>query len=179
MILSSSILVFALAAGPIGAVAPIEASPAPAPPSLAALSRLDLAPALIGQSTSPQDWQRQYDVAKARRKSGLKKVVIGLAMEGGGIAMALAGATTCSVTSVNNDCSGSGSVAAIGVLTSLAGAVPFWWGVIQWLGANSDVHSLEATKPAGTAAHSIGLTDHQAIQLSAGRRSGVGYKLSW
>lgn len=133
-----------------------------------------------GQQTQAQiDWQKQYDVAKARRKSGLKKVVIGLAMEGGGVAMVLAGATTCANTSLYNNCSGSGAVAGIGALTALAGAVPFWWGVIQWVGANGDVHSLEATKPSGTSAQSIGLTDHQAIQFSVGLRPTVGYRLNW
>lgn len=156
------------------------AGPVAHAPVVAASPRLDVSPAALGQALGQQEWQRQYDTAKTRRKSGLRKVVIGLVMEGGGVAMMMAGSTTCvAKVSVTNDCSGSGAVAATGALVAVAGAVPFWWGVIQWVGANGDVHSLEATKPSGSSAQSINLTDHQAIQLSGGRRPMLAYKVSW
>ncbi len=137
------------------------------------------AAAFAQSQLSQADWQRQYDSAKARRSSGLKKVIIGLVMEGGGVAMVMAGATTCAASSFDDDCSGSGAVAGIGALTAVAGAVPFWWGVIQWVGANGDVRSLEATQPRTPSTQLVPLSDHQAIQFSAGLRPTVGYRLNW
>ena len=173
-----SAFVFALAVSPDASPAVRNADIATAEP-LAVSAPATLATVGPQLPASPQEWQRQYDTARARRKSGLKKVIIGLAMGGAGVAMAVAGTSTCANSSFDNDCAGSGTVATVGVLTSAASAVPFWWGVIQWVGANGDVRSLEATRPAATGSQAIRFGDRHTIQFAAGLRPSVAYKVSW
>ena len=66
-----------------------------------------------------------------------------------------------------------------GVLTSLAGAVPFWWGAVEWVSANSDVHSLETTRPRQSSVFTIPLTEHQAVGVFTGGTPTVGYAARW
>jgi len=182
MIISSSLLVFslALATAPAVAVAPASVPVLPDQQLRAALVGLDFPAGLVGQEVTQPEWQRQYDTAKARRKSGLRKVVIGLVMEGGGVAMMMVATTSCINDLFVDDCSGSSAIVTLGAVTAVAGAVPFWWGVIQWVDANSDVHSLEATRPRSASdVKVIRLTDHQAVAYSTGRRRTIGLQLSW
>ena len=66
-----------------------------------------------------------------------------------------------------------------GALLFLTGGVPFWWGIIDWAGGAGSVHSLEATRPMGGASQAVALTEHQALQVSFGSRTSIGYRLAW
>lgn len=137
------------------------------------VSNADLS-ALLPQRTLTE-WEREYEAAKRRRSGGLRKVAIGLISNGAGAGLMLAGVARCG--DVYAECDG-GSTALVlsGVGAAGVGTVYFWWGIIQWVGANGDVRSLEATRPAPS---SVPLGDRQAVSFTLGERSVVAYHVSW
>jgi hypothetical protein len=127
------------------------------------------------------DWQKEYDIAKARKNNGKKKMFIGLALDGAGIATIFAAGTSCGIEDALRDgCSRNLSVMAIGGLMGAGGGIAFIWGLIEYIDGNGDVRSLERQRPASqNQAAEIPLGNHQAVALTVGKRSSLGYRVSW
>jgi len=143
---------------------------------------LDLAPARLREAVQAQtqpvsqsDWQRQYDAAIHRRKSGQTKFLIGLGAGIAGMAMMMASMDCTSETRCHNN----EALGTTGALVWLASGVPFWWGIVDWAGGSGAVHSLEATRPREGSSPTVTISDHQALQLSLGPRSSVAYRVTW
>ena len=143
---------------------------------------LDLNSVMPLLADQPQsDWRKQYDEAKARKSGGKTKMLLGLAMDGAGIATAYLAADHCVNNIFNNvvtDCSGSSSMMLLGGLIAAGGGITFIWGLVEYIDANGDVKTLEAQRPAGDRT-GISIGDHQEVALSLGRRSSVAYRVSW
>jgi len=175
----------AFAQNPITASAPARTAAEARADSLR-VARVDMSPAAFrsaadAQVLSQQAWQQQYDAAKTRKSSAKTKIYIGLAAGVGGVILASASAQSCVneiLTSSVPTCTGSSAMANIGWIASVAGDGVAIWGFIEYFDANGDVRGLEANRPKAPVP-SIALTNHQAIQFSLGRRSTVGYKVSW
>lgn len=155
----------------------LASQPAEARPAGLSISPAALREVVGGQTPIQQEWQRQYDAAKARRRSGQRKFFIGLGMGFGGMAMMMAGVANCAKSS--GACHTNQSRETIGFLLLLGSEVPFWWGIIDWAGGAGAVHSLEATRPVAGTSQTVTLTEHQALQISLGSRTSVGYRLAW
>jgi hypothetical protein len=167
---------FAEGPGPASSPVGILASrPAEARPAGLTISPAALREAIGGQTLQQQEWQRQYDAARARRKSGQTKFLIGLGMGLGGMIM-MAAAVDCGEF---EHCHTNDALGTTGALLFLTGGVPFWWGIIDWAGGSGAVHSLEATKPVAGVSQAVALTEHQSLHVSLGSRSSVGYRLAW
>lgn len=157
----------------------ISGSTIEAPVAIAGTALAISPAALLGSQQDAAEWQRRYDIARNRRDSGKRKIWLGLALDGGGVAIALLAANDCLNSGPFESCNGSSTAAMLGGLTAAAGGVTFLWGLIQYIDGNGEVHSLEATRPAGRTTTLIPLTDHQALQLGLGRRQLVAYSVRW
>jgi hypothetical protein len=169
-LVSMLITVPAFAQGPGPAASPAGFTVSPAA----------LAGDVAGQSVDQQQWQRQYDAAKARQKRATKRIFIGLGVVLGGAV--LAGAGLASGLETDSHCSGtcgSSVVALIGAAASVAGGVTFWWGMIDRAAASGSVSTLEATRPPAGPSKTVALTEHQALHVSIGARTSVGYCVAW
>ena len=167
---------FAQGPGPASSPAGILASqPAETRPAGLTISPAALREAIGGQTLLQQEWQRQYDAALKRRKSGQTKFLVGLGMGVSGMAMMLA-SVDCGEL---GHCRNNDALGTTGALIFLTGGVPFWWGIIDWAGGAGSVHSLEATRPVAGTSQTVTLTDHQALHVSVGSRTSVGYRVAW
>ena len=167
------------ASSPVGTLA---SRPAEARPAGLTISPATLREAIGGQTLQQQEWQRQYDAAKARQKRGQKKIYIGLGLGIGGTLVMVSG---MAYSMKDGDCGescGSSSAAAlvgIGAASAVGGGLIWWRGTLDRAAANGSISTLEATKPAVAASQTITLTDHQALRVSVGARTSIGYRLAW
>jgi hypothetical protein len=175
----------AFAQGPGPASSPIDAvgvQPVETRPAGLTISPAALREAVGGQTANQQEWQRQYDAAKARQKRGQKKIYIGLGLGIGGTLVMVSG---MAYSMKDGDCGescGSSSAAAlvgIGAASAVGGGLIWWRGTLDRAAANGSISTLEATKPTVAASQTIILTDHQALRVSVGARTSIGYRLAW
>ncbi len=156
---------------------PAEAKPAGLPVSPAALAGF-----VGGQTLTQPEWQRQYDAARKRRKSGQTKVLIGVGLGVGGAVMIGYGMANMMIFPESNcggSCHGQEALAVAGAAAAVGGCVSFWWGIMDWGQGNGAINRLEAAKPTGGRAHTVNLTEHQALQFSLGARASIGYRVAW
>jgi hypothetical protein len=180
-------LIATLVAAPAFAQDPVPVAPPTGTvafqPSVARPAGLPFSPAALAgiarqQTLTQPEWQRQYDAAKTRRKSGQKKFLIGVGMGVGGTLM-MAGGYAAAMSDDCDPCRSAQAVALIGTGLVVGGGVSFWWGIMDWAQGNGALNRLQATKPVGGLAHSVPLTEHQALQFSLGARAGIGYRVAW
>jgi hypothetical protein len=162
---------------------PLLAADEPPTTEVAVASHPDLSSRHLATLLEPaqSDWHKQYDTAKARKASGKKKMFIGLALDGAGIATIFAAGSSCGIDdAIRNGCSGNISAMTIGGLMGAGGGITFIWGLIEYIDGNGDVRSLESQRPAAqNQAAAVPLGDHQALSFTLGQGSSVGYRVSW
>jgi hypothetical protein len=163
---------------------PLFAADRPEMTEVLSTPHLELSSARFSHLSDPaqNDWQKQYDVAKSRKNGGKKKMFIGLALDGAGVATVFLAANNCvnKVTDLYGDCSGNVSAMLLGGLMGAGGGITFVWGLIEYIDGNGDVRGLERQRPAGqNQAAAVPLGDHQAVAFTVGKRSSVGYRVSW
>jgi hypothetical protein len=143
---------------------------------------LSQAPATSGVS----EWQRQYDEATKKKQDGKKKMLIGGALFGVGLVVAVAitdnavdNAVNCTtVASCEDTVNHSETAALVGSLVMIGGAGVSSWGFYEWYSASNKIDQLELQK----AAKSTTLFDlgkHQAIGVRASVTPSVQYELHW
>lgn len=118
------------------------------------------------------DWQSEFDTAQRRKKSGMKKMLIGGAASTLGAAIYLTKGTDDVITS------GDTSSFNFGILVSLAGTGVFTWGAIEYFDARGDIASLESRRPRNTGA-SFALSENQSVAVTTGATKSLQYRVSW
>ena len=114
------------------------------------------------------EWQRQYDAAQAKERSGKKKLLIGGGLLVGGAVVGMAQA-------------GEGSTGGIifGNMIMLGGAGTAAWGVMEWSSASSKMNQLEILRTQGKTTLAIPVGRNQTVALQVGRTDSVQYRVNW
>jgi hypothetical protein len=132
------------------------------------------------------DWQSEYNAAMARKAAGKRKILLGTGIFAGGLALALfapePSVNDCVNDIINGDDCGGGwsTMVKLGALAQLTGAGISGWGIFQYHDANNDMRALEIRRPTTKLnGASLPLSENQALRISLGTKSSVGYSVSW
>jgi hypothetical protein len=178
---------------PCGAFAAPPAEPAAAPAfslGSARVSVLDLpagVPSFL-QGETREEWQRRYNRMRSLRNAGIAMTLGGVALTVAGIAYGL------SQESAYDDCWNSASArgdyqamlacedhSGAGALVAGGGIVLSAAGVPLWIVGAVKAGRIQAERQASVSGPRMMIRrgDHQAFTLQLGRRSALGYALSW
>lgn len=181
MMVGSTLVVLSLMLGPGPASLGSPASqPGAATPSSTNLNlRFSGAPAA---AQAKDAWQREMNAARARKDTGKKLMIFGGIAAVGGTVLGVAAVDSCVNAILYTDstnCGGQSALSTVGWLVSLGGDVTFVWGLVDFIGANGDISSLNARRSGGHDVAAFNLSPRQRVALEMGHGAKVAYKVRW
>lgn len=147
--------------------------------------------AVSADAKDQDDWQRQYDTARATKNSGKKKMLVGIGIGAAAFVVANLAASDCRDDRLNvtralqgriETCEGNLSTITIAGIGSAGGGALFIWGLVQYMDGNGDMRALESQRPKPTAistALTMALSERSELRVTVGRRSAASIGLTW
>ena len=140
----------------------------------------------VSQSVSPEDWQKRYDAAKAKKRTGTALLLGGIGAMGGGFILMNheEDAFSDCFNALSSSRRGGTCVEDVrpGAALTLGGAGVFLWGFFVRRDGAQTVEALEPRRPSSTTLQrqpGFPIGTRSSVSVAVGRRSSVDYRIKW